>query len=155
MDCIQCCFCEKKFNISSFLKKHLKNDHCINLSKNTNNEFIYKMENCMKQFKTSKGFLNHIDTMHFLSSNNEAAKLATTEESQHKESSHFTWSPTKLSVDCNITKMISDLRLCTNVSGSDLGKFVESAEQLLSDVLLSVKEKIEDFFKYKNICHGS
>ena len=145
MDRVQCSFCERKFENSLLLKVHFKNDHIINLSKN-DTEFICKTDNCMKPFKTSKGFFTHIDTMHYFSQNNE-----TTEFTTAKETLCHSWNPKKLSIDGNITEMIADLKLSTNVTGLDFGRFLDSIEELLSDVMLRVTEKIKEFFEHKNM----
>ena len=146
MNCIQCSFCDNIYENSQSLKDHFKNDHQILLSRANPSGFTCKTNNCMRKFTTIKSLLLHIDKMHYLDLKNSADEPDPTEKRCTPS-----WSPTDLLLAGDITQMISDLRLCTNVTGADLGRVVDSLENVLSNIMSRVVEKIKEFLTHKNI----
>ena len=83
--------------------------------------------------------------MHYLDVEN------TINESASANEPSDSWNPTKISLASDISAIIADLRLNTNVTVADFRRFIDYFQKLISNVMLRVPEKIEEFFKYKNI----
>ena len=151
MDRIQCSFCDLKFKNSEFLKFHFKNDHKIRISQSNASTFICKTNNCLRKFKTCKNLFAHIDKMHYLDKENDNNENENESTSINDESIKSLWNPSKISLASEISEMIANLRLNTTITGTDFSRFIDSLEKIISNLMLSVNEKIDDFFKYKNI----
>ena len=147
MDRISCPLCELKFRHTSLLKGHLRNDHHISISAPSTTGFVCKTRSCFKSFKRVRDLLKHIDNMHSIDDN----EIDTSQSEQNVSNENRSWIPTPMTFESNMAQLVSDLRFSTNVTGADMGRFVQSTDNLLSNIMSEVSEKIEMFLKYKNV----
>ena len=136
---------------SELLKFHFKNYHKIRISQSNASTFICKTDNCLRKFKTCKNLFVHIDKMHYLDKDNENNDDENESTSAHDDCIKSSWNPSKISLASEISEMIANLRLNTNITGTDFSRFIDSLEKIISNLILNVTEKNDDFLKYKNI----
>ena len=142
MSNIECPFCDVVQANTVDLKKHLKDDHHI--KSGVCYKFKCKKRDCGKEFKYLRYFLNHLDTIiHDVP----GEELASGESSKKVDA----WKPTPISFSSQKTQSVAELRLKTDITGSTVGSFVNTLENVLKETMSQVTNKIEEFFEYKGI----
>lgn len=79
--------------------------------------------------------MKHINTFHLIPSDK-------SEEEEETETVNKSWTPEPLEFESKISQLIADLRFSTNITGVDLGRFIDSMDNLLSTVVAEVSGKI-------------
>ena len=147
MDRISCSYCVLKFKNSGQLKDHFKLDHQINISAPISQKIVCKTNKCFKAFTQIRGLLKHIDVMHTL--DEEDMEISDSEGIGNSEKS--TWAPKPLPFESNMAQLVSHLRFSSTVTGADMGRFVQSVDNLLSNVMTEVTDRVTNSLQYKNI----
>lgn len=99
---------------------------------------------CNREFAYLKDFIDHVDKIH-------NTPYGENIHEEHKTNIKKSWVPKNFSFASKITQLVAELRITTNVNGTDLGTFINSLENVLRDAMSDVTTNIEEYFVYRGI----